>query len=217
MRIRARSGRFDCPSTRRRSGGHCGGIEALPSSPSRCRACCLRHSSSGSCAGRSHLSPSSPKPVSRTVGPNVTAFSEGHSPCERQPTRPVVVRSDSSRGTRMYACFRVEWLSARAHRRSLRYRTAGFTCDETRHHWECPEGQHLWPREFDRERRLVRYRAKAHICNGGGLHRLGPRPRDRRVPGSLAGFRSRPLPPRHLPAHGRPRRTDPRRRRGPPP
>jgi hypothetical protein len=32
-------------------------------------------------------------------------------------------------------------------------------------HWQCPEGQHLWPHEFDQERRLVRYRAKAHICN----------------------------------------------------
>ena len=62
--------------------------------------------------------------------------------------------------------FLLEWLSAHTHRRSLRYRTAGFTYDETQDHWECPEGQHLWPHEFDHERRLVRYRAKAHICNG---------------------------------------------------
>ena len=62
--------------------------------------------------------------------------------------------------------FVLEWLSAHTHRRSLRYRTAGFTYDETQDHWECPEGQHLWPQEFDHERRLVRYRAKAHICNG---------------------------------------------------
>jgi hypothetical protein len=61
--------------------------------------------------------------------------------------------------------FVLEWLSAHTHRRSLRYRTAGFTYDETRDHWECPEGEHLWPHEFDHERRLVRYRAKAHICN----------------------------------------------------
>jgi hypothetical protein len=59
----------------------------------------------------------------------------------------------------------LEWLSAHTHRRSLRYRTAGFTYDETHDHWQCPEGQHLWPHEFDHERRLVRYRAKAHICN----------------------------------------------------
>ena len=60
----------------------------------------------------------------------------------------------------------IEWLSAHTHRRSLRYRTAGFAYDATHDHWECPEGQHLWPHEFDAERRLVRYKAKAAICNG---------------------------------------------------
>ena len=64
------------------------------------------------------------------------------------------------------AAVAIEWLSAHTHRRSLRYRTAGFTYDADHDHWECPEGQHLWPHEFDAERRLVRYRAKAHICNG---------------------------------------------------
>ena len=60
----------------------------------------------------------------------------------------------------------LEWLSAHTHRRALRFRTAGFAYDETHDHWVCPEGEHLWPHEFDHERRLVRYRAKAHICNG---------------------------------------------------
>ena len=60
----------------------------------------------------------------------------------------------------------IEWLSAHTHRRSLRYRTAGFAYDAQHDHWQCPEGQHLWPDEFDAERRLVRYKAKAHICNG---------------------------------------------------
>ena len=59
----------------------------------------------------------------------------------------------------------LEWLSAHTHRRSLRYRTAGFAYDEDHDHWQCPEGEHLWPHEFDHERRLVRYRAKAHVCN----------------------------------------------------
>jgi hypothetical protein len=62
--------------------------------------------------------------------------------------------------------FMLEWMSAHTHRRALRFRTAGFTYDETQDHWLCPEGQHLWPHEFDSERRLVRYRARAHICNG---------------------------------------------------
>ena len=69
------------------------------------------------------------------------------------------------------AALTIEWLSAHTHRRSLRYRTAGFTYHEQQDHWECPEGQHLWPHEFDRDRRLVRYRAKAHICNGCPLKR----------------------------------------------
>jgi len=62
--------------------------------------------------------------------------------------------------------FGLEWLSAHTHRRALRYRTAGFTYDADHDHWRCPEGQHLWPHEFDDELRLVRYRAQAHICNG---------------------------------------------------
>jgi hypothetical protein len=70
-----------------------------------------------------------------------------------------------------YACFLacgafgLEWLSAHTHRRALRFRTAGFTYVEAHDHWVCPEGEHLWPREFDRELRLVRYRARAHVCN----------------------------------------------------
>ena len=59
----------------------------------------------------------------------------------------------------------LEWLSAHTHRRALRWRTAGFQYDEDHDHWVCPEGQHLWPHEFDHERRLLRYRAKAHVCN----------------------------------------------------
>lgn len=61
--------------------------------------------------------------------------------------------------------FALEWLSAHTHRRALRFRTAGFAYDESHDHWLCPEGEQLWPHEFDRERRLVRYRARAHVCN----------------------------------------------------
>lgn len=61
--------------------------------------------------------------------------------------------------------FALEWLSAHTHRRALRYRTAGFSYDADHDHWQCPEGEHLWPHEFDRELRLVRYRARAHVCN----------------------------------------------------
>jgi hypothetical protein len=52
--------------------------------------------------------------------------------------------------------FALEWLSAHTHRRTLRYRTAGFTYDPAHDHWRCPEGGHLWPYELDRQLRLVR-------------------------------------------------------------
>jgi hypothetical protein len=61
--------------------------------------------------------------------------------------------------------FALEWLSAHTHRRALRYRTAGFTYDADQDHWRCPEGEHLWPHELDLQQRLVRYRARAHVCN----------------------------------------------------
>jgi hypothetical protein len=61
--------------------------------------------------------------------------------------------------------FILEWMSAHTHRRSLRYRTAGFTYHADLDHWECPQGERLWPHEYDHQRRLVRYRAKAHACN----------------------------------------------------
>ena len=63
------------------------------------------------------------------------------------------------------AAFVLEWLSAHTHQRALRYRTAGFTYDDDRDHWQCPEGELLWPHEVDSESQLVRYRARAHVCN----------------------------------------------------
>jgi hypothetical protein len=78
---------------------------------------------------------------------------------------PEVVLVAGYAGLLIAGAFVLEWLSAHTHRRSLRYRTAGFAYDEDHDHWKCPEGEHLWPHEFDDERRLVRYRAKAHVCN----------------------------------------------------
>jgi hypothetical protein len=68
-------------------------------------------------------------------------------------------------GSLTAAAFTLEWLSAHTHRRALRFRTAGFTYHDAHDYWLCPEGEHLWPHELDRKRRLVRYRARAHVCN----------------------------------------------------
>lgn len=65
----------------------------------------------------------------------------------------------------LVAAVALEWLSAHTHRRSLRFRTAGFEYRDAYDVWVCPEGEHLWPHEFDHERRLMRYRARAHVCN----------------------------------------------------
>ena len=65
----------------------------------------------------------------------------------------------------------LEWLSSHTHRRSLRYRTAGFAYHEHLDVWECLEGEHLRLHELDHERRLARYRARAHVCNR--CHRKG--------------------------------------------
>ena len=78
---------------------------------------------------------------------------------------PEVLLAAGYAGFLALGAFALEWLSAHTHRRTLRYRTAGFSYDETHDHWLCPEGEQLWPHEYDRERRLVRYRARAHVCN----------------------------------------------------
>ena len=78
---------------------------------------------------------------------------------------PEVLLAAAYAGFLTLGAFGLEWLSAHTHRRTLHYRTAGFSYDETHDHWVCPEGEQLWPHEFDRELRLVRYRARAHVCN----------------------------------------------------
>jgi hypothetical protein len=56
-------------------------------------------------------------------------------------------------------------LARLSNRRSERYRTAGFTYMESVDAWECPEGERLPRVETDLDMRLVRYRARARVCN----------------------------------------------------
>ena len=49
--------------------------------------------------------------------------------------------------------------------RSELYRNAGFSYDAQLDAWECPEGEQLHRIETDHQVRLVRYRARAHVCN----------------------------------------------------
>jgi hypothetical protein len=59
----------------------------------------------------------------------------------------------------------LDLLARSSHRRAQTYRTAGFSYDEGRDAWVCPEGEQLHRVEVDPHLRLVRYRARAHICN----------------------------------------------------
>lgn len=68
-------------------------------------------------------------------------------------------------GLLIVAAMLLDKLALHSHRRSDRYRTAGF---QFHHHldvWECPEGQHLPLAELDTLRRVARYRGKAAVCN----------------------------------------------------
>ena len=78
---------------------------------------------------------------------------------------PEVLLAAGYAGFLTAAAFALEWLSAHTHRRALRFRTAGFTYEEAHDHWLCPEGEQLRPHEHDAQLRIVRYRARAHVCN----------------------------------------------------
>ena len=57
-------------------------------------------------------------------------------------------------------------LAQHTQRRSERFRTAGFRYHEQHDAWSCSQDEMLWPVEYDQELKLVRYRAKASVCNG---------------------------------------------------
>lgn len=49
--------------------------------------------------------------------------------------------------------------------RSARWRTGAFTYHQDHDAWLCPQDQWLWPRSFDPDQRVMRYRAKPSVCN----------------------------------------------------
>lgn len=56
-------------------------------------------------------------------------------------------------------------MARRAAKRSAGWRTGAFTYHENHDAWQCPEDQWLWPSSFDRENRVMRYRALPVVCN----------------------------------------------------
>jgi hypothetical protein len=65
----------------------------------------------------------------------------------------------------LLAAVGLDRLARHTQHRSHRVRTAGFRFHARLDAWECPRGEYLWPILHDRERRLVRYRARALVCN----------------------------------------------------
>ena len=63
------------------------------------------------------------------------------------------------------AALALDLLARHSHRRSQAYRTAGFTYHPSSDAWVCPEGERLHRVEVDPRLRLIRYRARAHVCN----------------------------------------------------
>ena len=65
----------------------------------------------------------------------------------------------------MLAATGLDLLARHSHRRTTRYRTAGFTFRPDLDLWECPEGQELHRVDTDHGRRLAHYRARPAVCN----------------------------------------------------
>jgi len=59
----------------------------------------------------------------------------------------------------------LELLARHSHRRSQQFQVAGFRYHPQVDAWECPTGKRLPRAESDPARRLVVYRASAHVCN----------------------------------------------------
>ena len=107
----------------------------------------------------------------------------------------------------------LDLLARHSHRRTGRYRTAGFTFQPDLDVWECPEGEHLHRVETDHAsaaRPLPRAApqsatpcpAKARCTDSDEGREIAQRARP------LAAFGGRALPPRHLRRPGRPRGGD---------
>ena len=60
----------------------------------------------------------------------------------------------------------LEILARHTHHRAEQYRVMGFKYHQHLDVWECPTGQHLHRSDRNQERRVARYRAHAHVCNG---------------------------------------------------
>lgn len=68
-------------------------------------------------------------------------------------------------GILLATAFGLDALARHSQRRSDQYGTGRFRFHEHLDAWQCPEGELLYLAHRDEGRRLVRYRARPHVCN----------------------------------------------------
>lgn len=65
----------------------------------------------------------------------------------------------------LLSAYGIDLLARRAHTANDEHQTQGFVFHEDHDAWLCPEDQWLWPRSFDPENRVMRYRGSPSVCN----------------------------------------------------
>lgn len=65
----------------------------------------------------------------------------------------------------LLVAYGIDLLARRAQTRMLEDRSGGFKYHESHDAWLCPEDQWLYPRSFDPENRVMRYRGLPLVCN----------------------------------------------------
>lgn len=65
----------------------------------------------------------------------------------------------------LLVAYGIDLLAKRAHTAHEAQQNRGFVYHEDHDAWLCPEDQWLWPKSFDPENRVMRYRGSPTVCN----------------------------------------------------
>lgn len=65
----------------------------------------------------------------------------------------------------LLVAYGIDLLAKRAHAANDVHQNLGFVYHEDHDAWLCPEDQWLWPKSFDPENRVMRYRGSPSVCN----------------------------------------------------
>lgn len=65
----------------------------------------------------------------------------------------------------LLVAYGIDLLAKRAQKVVTEHKNEGFTYHEDHDAWLCPEDQWLWPKSFDPDNRVMRYRGSPTVCN----------------------------------------------------